>query len=95
MSKITVILTSAYDDGKTVKGPGDTVSMEERQAKKLATLGMVQIPAPETDDVKTAKQAKGKKAKADAPAASGDNDPDAAAPSAADLDPDAMGQDEE
>jgi hypothetical protein len=39
-----VTLTAVLDDGKTALQPGETVSMEEGQAKKLAALGMVKLP---------------------------------------------------
>jgi hypothetical protein len=44
MSKTTVTLTAVLNDGKTVRQPGEKVSMEEGQAKKLAALGMVTLP---------------------------------------------------
>jgi hypothetical protein len=45
--KIDVILTAVLNDGQTVKQPGETVSMDEKQARKLAALGMVKLQVPE------------------------------------------------
>lgn len=76
MAKITVTLTAQYDDGKTVKEPGDTISIEEKQAKQLAALGMVKLS--EDDDAsatKPAKKGKGKNAQTAPPADPGDDDP--------------------
>lgn len=60
MAKVTVILTAVYDDGKSVKNPGDQVSMDDKLAMQLADLGMVKLPARE------GKQPKGKKTGEDA-----------------------------
>lgn len=48
MAKITVTLTAVYDDGKSVKGPGDTISVDDKLAKQLASLGMVALPVKES-----------------------------------------------
>lgn len=83
MAKITVTLTAQYDDGKTTKEPGDTISIEEKQAVQLAALGMVVLPVKET------KQPKSKSAKGEAPVEPDGGDPDALDPD--NLDPDALG----
>jgi hypothetical protein len=44
MSKIDVTLTAVLHTDKGVLQPGETASMEEKQAKKLAALGMVKLP---------------------------------------------------
>ena len=74
MAKVNVVLACVLDDGQTRREPGESVSMEEGQARKLAALGMVELP-------KAAASAKGKAAKnggdsraAKAPAAPGDLD---------------------
>lgn len=59
MAKITVTLTASYDDGATTMLPGDTVKIEEKEAVRLADLGMVVLPDknPKVQTVKkTAKQ---------------------------------------
>jgi hypothetical protein len=44
MAKINVVLTAVLDNGKEQLVPGETVSMEEARAQKLAALGMVTLP---------------------------------------------------
>jgi hypothetical protein len=44
MAKIKVILNAALHDGKGVKQPGETVSMEQSRAERMARLGMVKLP---------------------------------------------------
>ena len=44
MAKITVTLNCQMDNGKKVNLPGETVSMDEKQARKLAAMGMVVLP---------------------------------------------------
>jgi len=44
MAKINVILKAVLDTGKEQRQPGETVQMEADQAKKLAALGMVELP---------------------------------------------------
>jgi hypothetical protein len=44
MAKIDVTLAAALNNGKEVLRPGETVSMDETQAVKLAALGMVKLP---------------------------------------------------
>lgn len=63
MTKITVTLTAVMNDGKVVRQPGERVSLEEKQAMKLASLGMVKLPkavvkaaAPPAKNGKAAKQ---------------------------------------
>lgn len=84
MAKITVTLTAQYDDGKAVKEPGDTISLDEKLASQLADLGMVEWP------VKEVKTPKGKKGKTEEAPGVDDDD---AAPGI--PDPDALGSDEE
>lgn len=87
MAKITVTLTSQYDDGKAVKEPGETISIEEKQAKQLAALGMVTLPVKETKA-----KAKSKTAKTpvdDDPDPIGGDDLDGLDPD--NLDPDQLG----
>jgi len=47
MAKISVVLNCRMDNGKVVKLPGSVVSMDEKEAAKLAGMGMVSYPAPE------------------------------------------------
>ncbi len=47
MAKINVTLRCQFDNGKTVKSPGQTVAMEEKEARKLAAMGMVVLPLEE------------------------------------------------
>jgi hypothetical protein len=54
MKKIDVVLLAVLDNGKEQIEPGETVSMDEGEARQLATLGMVQLPSE-------AAPAKGKK----------------------------------
>jgi len=44
MTKIQVTLKAVLDDGTKRYEPGGNVSMDEAQAKKLAGLGMVELP---------------------------------------------------
>ena len=44
MAKINVILKAVLHTGTDVREPGETVQMEASQAKKLAALGMVELP---------------------------------------------------
>jgi hypothetical protein len=44
MSKINVVLTAVMYTDKGELQPGETVSMEEGEARKLAALGMVKLP---------------------------------------------------
>jgi hypothetical protein len=57
MSKIEVVLTAVLHTDNGILQPGETASLEEKQAKRLAALGMVQLPK------KTAKSGNGRKAK--------------------------------
>ncbi len=60
MAKVNVVLNCQIDNGKDKKLPGETVSMDEKEALKLADKGMVTFPAREEKPAKTpAKQAKG------------------------------------
>lgn len=65
MSKITVTLTAVYDDGKSAKNPGDQISMDDKLARQLAALGMVELP------IKEGRQPKGKKNGEDADSPNG------------------------
>lgn len=79
MAKVPVILNCQIDNGKDKKLPGETVSMDEKEARKLADIGMVKFPEKE----KSAKAA-GKAGK-EATKTSAETDDD-------DLDPDALDQ---
>lgn len=106
MAKITVTLTASYDDGKTTMLPGETVKIEEKEATRLADLGMVVLPDKSPKEqaaqktTKKASKAKGEKAPAKDDAASpesADDDPFTVDPDSMDLDaldPDAMGDEE-
>ena len=61
MSKINVTLTATLDNGKETLQPGDSVSLEEKEARRLASLGMVRLPKAAT------KAARGKSGKKTAP----------------------------
>lgn len=61
MAKITVTLTAIYDDGKSVKEPGDQISIDEKLALQLAALGMVALPVRVGRENRESKQAKNKK----------------------------------
>ena len=43
MAKTTVTLRCLWDNGKTQKLPGQTLSMEIAQAEKLAGMGLVEL----------------------------------------------------
>lgn len=43
MPKITVVLTAVMNDGKTIRQPGESLALEETQARRLAALGMVRL----------------------------------------------------
>lgn len=86
MAKVTVTLTAQYDDGKSIKNPGDTISLDEKLAARLATLGMVTL-AVEAAAPTTKKSGK----KADQQQG-GNLDPDNLDPD--NLDPDKMGSDD-
>ena len=66
MSKIDVILTAVLHTDKGALQPGETASLEERQAKRLAALGMVKLPGKaakngaERGRARAAKKAAGK-----------------------------------
>ena len=47
MANINVVLLAVLDNGKEQRRPGESVSMEINQAKKLAALGMVKLPKAE------------------------------------------------
>ena len=57
MAKINVTLRCQMDSGKEVKMPGEAVNIEDGEARKLAAMGMVELPA-EKPDAKSAKQPK-------------------------------------
>lgn len=48
MAKVQVILNCQWDNGKTVKQPGETVSIEKKDAIALEKVGMVSFPAKAT-----------------------------------------------
>ena len=81
MAKVTVTLTAQYDDGKSIKNPGDTISLDEKLAARLATLGMVTLA------VEAAAPTIKKGAKKADQQQGGNLDPD-------NLDPDKMGSDD-
>ncbi|MGV7004699.1 hypothetical protein [Desulfovibrio sp. QI0442] len=74
MAKISVVLNCRMDNGKDVKQPGSTVSMDEKEAVKLAGMGMVSYSAPENKPAKSSGRG-GKEEKGDE--AEGGFDPDA------------------
>lgn len=81
MAKVTVTLTAVYDDGKSIKNPGDQISIDDKLAQRLADLGMVECSTRE------GRQPKGKKPV-------GDDDPEGGGTGATghdSLDPDHLG----
>jgi len=78
MKKIDVVLLAVLDDGKEQKEPGETVSMDEEQARQLAALGMVQLPQEEAPSKASKKAGKknGAKTPPPPPPGNGDQDPD-------------------
>lgn len=64
MAKTTITLTALYDDGKAVKEPGDTVTIDGKIAQQLVGLGMAVLSAGACPDApasaKPAKKSKGK-----------------------------------
>lgn len=94
MAKITVTLTAIYDDGKSIKEPGDQISIDDKLAQQLAALGMVVLPVRENRESRENKQAKGKKAAGEGGTESGSGtlpDPDSLDPD----DPDANRDEQE
>ena len=86
MAKVTVILNCQIDNGKDKKLPGETVSMDEKEAAKLAEKGLVKFPTKEVQTekaVKAAAKAAGKSGKEAAPSGAETGD---------DLDPDTLDQ---
>lgn len=67
MAKVTVILHCQLDNGKESKQPGESLSLDEAQARSLAAMGMVALP-PELAEVpaKKIKAAKANKTPNDA-----------------------------
>jgi len=64
MAKVTVVLTATLDNGTERMAPGRTLSMEEGEARQLASLGMARIE-PEAAPAKGEKKGKKPKAKKD------------------------------
>ena len=86
MAKVTVTLRCQWDNGKEKKQPGQTVSMDEAQAGKLAGMGLVELPAPlepktgkaaSTSRKAAAEQAASDRSQQDASDGEGLPDPDA------------------
>ena len=73
MAKVSVILNCQIDNGKSKKHPGETVSMDEKEARKLADMGMVKFPEKE----KPVKAAGKEEVKTPAETDDDDLDPDA------------------
>lgn len=62
MAKVTVILHCQVDNGKESKQPGDSLSMDEAQARSLAAMGMVTLPPELAEEAVQALPAKKSKA---------------------------------
>jgi hypothetical protein len=93
VAKIDVELTAVLHDGKTVLQPGQVVSLERKEAARLAALGMVK-PSKKTGkkgDAGNGKKAAALTSKKDVLPPDGDHDADAPDP---DQDPDGDMEDE-
>lgn len=55
MAKVSVTLCCTWDNGREKKDPGQTVSMDEAQAAKLADMGFVMLSGAAPKPVKAAK----------------------------------------
>ena len=63
MSKIEVTLTAVLHTDKGMLQPGESVSLDEAQARRLAALGMVKLPMKNGKQGKTVKSGGNKAAK--------------------------------